>query len=387
MLGSGGMLNLFTGGAHAAAHHCTSSMNTMDADAPLGWEQSSPEPSSFGDSPSGRALQQARDDDREADFLAAFTADTPPAKTQPAAAQKLAFDKPLDPAADGARDPSASHERQPVSCIEEDLRSAAAFLARRGFGDSDDGELGSSDAGSDSAVTSSSDGSDDPPPLYAQGDPSSVGSPRDTMCGAVTDSARGKARSGVSASSSSLVSLSRAASVASSYKGVVKGGLKTQVDDHALVSSLAFALFRCKCEFKADDEESCLDSGFDRPFFRALHVQTYGRPHARHSLAQTKTAVHTAIWELRQSITADGQAATTAKIHCCVPEYRLGGPRGKIVCRRAFIAAVGGTSGAHRAALTSTIAGIAPGDIAAQSLAGKVVRELHAKTTPASQWA
>ena len=71
----------------------------------------------------------------------------------------------------------------------------------------------------------------------------------------------------------------------------------------------------------------------------------------------------------------------------CVPTWRLGGPAGKIVCRKAFVAAVGGTAHAHRDALALTIAGKDPKDRKACRNAAKAMRQLVPSTNPRGEWA
>ena len=159
-----------------------------------------------------------------------------------------------------------------------------------------------------------------------------------------------------SSSSSAPLSLKDTFSVLSEYKGSLKGTVNKQRDVHEALCSTTFCAFKCSCNTYAN--VSCLDDGFDRANFREMHVHTYGRAPDFHTLAQTKEAVHAAIWELRQPLPpphVDGRLFS-------VPVWKLGGPTGKVVCKTAFIAATSGTIWAHREALTLTIAGKHPHD-------------------------
>lgn len=101
-----------------------------------------------------------------------------------------------------------------------------------------------------------------------------------------------------------------------------------------------------------------------------------------HTLVEVKAAVHKAVWELRQPLPPPHQDGRRFS----VPVWRLGGSAGTVVCKKAFITAIGGTPFAHREALTMTIAGIDPTDAKAGKSASKAIKAVHHAPTPRAEW-
>ena len=95
-----------------------------------------------------------------------------------------------------------------------------------------------------------------------------------------------------------------------------------------------------------------------------------------------KVAVHEAVWELRQPIPSPADGGRIFN----VPVWRLGGANGKVVCKKAFAAVVGGTGWCHRQALTLTIAGKAPNDQKAYKAASRAL-QLTSKYSPKNGFA
>ena len=362
------------------------SVNTTEAEAPAAFALSSPDESNFGLSPAGRALRQARED-ADSVYFAPFIMDSP----SPAKATQSTTSSATGQSAD--RLPGAVLPRRLPSVEEARYQQIAAALQEglEGFSGSD-GDLESDAADSDEYAFSeqaSDDDNRDPcaPQAVTTLSTSSaktagVGAGRASTLTPCTSSVQTAPPASCSASASAQTAL---ALVSSTRGGQLKGGstsLEQQRSTHEALGSTAFCTFRCSCSASGVNE-SCLEEGFDRAIFRSLHHRTYGRAPDVHTLAQVKAAVHASIWELRKPVAAphpDGRLFT-------VPQWRLGGPDGRVVCRSAFIAATGGTANAHREALTLTIAGKDPTDAKAKRSAARAIRSLHTAPPPRAAWA
>lgn len=185
-----------------------------------------------------------------------------------------------------------------------------------------------------------------------------------------------------SVASSSALTNAEAYELLGNYKGKLPRKLTHQRNMHFALANSAFSSFNCKCEF-AQGADSCLDSGFDRGDFRAIHQKTYGRNDKLHSATEVKTAVHRAVHELRVPLTTSGCDGSLFY----VPEWRIGGANGRRVCRKAFITVLGGTPNAHRGALTLTRAGKDPSDAKAAKDAAVAVKWSKTLIGPRAQFA
>ena len=367
------------------------SMNISEAEARAAYPMSSPDPSDFGNSPSGRALRKARIDCDESKYFAAFEVSSPePDKEEQASSALDATRRKGEVSSHQTLLQHGAPSSGAADAAEEAvLRQIASSIAEAASdsGSSDD-DLCSSSAESEDYMSAETSDHNDPAErhpasnrhktlAYTSVTPSAgSGSEQRQGCCAFSPFS--------SASSSSLfsgsLSIADSLSMLAEHKGKLKGDLAQQRQVHNALASTAFCDFKCKC---STVEESCLDSGFDRTVFRSMHYHTYGRAPRFNSLTETKAAVHAAVWELRQPLTAphrDGRIFS-------VPTWRLGGPGGKVVCKRAFIAAIGGTHYAHREALALTIAGKEPSDKKAHRAASLAIQNLDRTNSPRCEWA
>ena len=363
--------------------------NTTEAEAAAAFAFDSPDVSSFGNSPSGRALRKARET-CDAIFFAPFE-DSPSPRPAP---RSQVVDSAHSLHATRALTDNEIHGSIPTK-EEELLQRIAQSIKEADDEDSDWNESLNSDPQSSVMGSVSSDSSyEEPKPkpsclpgpglhqsststplVMAKGSRNSKQPIIDNSCSLVSSSSIS------SKGSSSMVSASKALSLTSEYTGALKGTLQQQRDLHNALGSVAFSPFKCSCSLKGE-YESCLESGLDRPAFRALHVHTYGRFDARHTTREVKAAIHSATWELRQPLPiphCDGRLFS-------VPTWRLGGPAGKIVCKKAFVAAIGGTVHAHREALALTIAGKDPSDVVALKTASNAIKKLEHSIGPKAEW-
>lgn len=379
------------------------SRKKMEADAAAAFALSSPDASDFGASPSGRALRKARDDYVN-DFFEAFQgssleASPLPYKNDPGIVSTTHLGQPSMCASDTNSHKNDHHRHKedggPSSTEEMVLQKIAQSLEE----EVSEGSQESSVDSDDSASICSSDGSTGvympPSPIFSRGraiEATASGHLPTTSssCGGLgapvirSNSWASQNSAAASSTSASNFTLRHALEAASAYKGVLKGSLRKQRETHYSIASIGFGGFTCspRCTLKGSDD-SCLDSGFDRPAFRAFHVHTYGRAALLHELHEVKAAIHAAVWELRTPLPPphrDNRLFT-------VSTWRLGGASGKIVCKKAFIAAMGGSSNAHREALTLTIAGKAPSDKNAYKAASSIVKNLHHSDSKRASWA
>ena len=398
-------------------------MNNKEADAAAVFAMSSPDGSDFGSSPAGRALRQARADCAMA-FFAPFE-DSPSPNKQAQNTSSLGV---------------AGSPRVCISTFEEDvtaeeiiLQKIAAAVEEEAEGScGSDGDLDSGGSDSDDYASSnqvSDDASPDRPapralttkaaggtrtPGVGRGSAgltrqsssassASLSAASTTRASALTlvseSSGAGAVKGGALAvqrrlhdalgttASRSASSTTRASALTlvseSSGAGAVKGGaLADQRRLHDALGATAFCTFKCACPMRGVNE-SCLEEGFDRSFFRSLHHHTYGRSPMFHTLVEVKAAVHKAVWELRQPLPPPHQEGRRFS----VPVWRLGGPAGTVVCKKAFITATGGKPFAHREALAMTIAGMDPTDAKAGKCASKAIKAVQNVPTPRAEWA
>ena len=375
------------------------SSNISEAEAAAAFALSSPDQSTFGNSPAGRALRKAREASaNEAIFLAAFedSPAPPPLENEvlfrsdkPPSPQPMVFEEPVNvqPLASIATEDFLLNKiAQDIKREEEEEASDPSWNSEGLASPSE--ASGSFDDEPDEGVYSDDSEREKPSTSSALVMTSGSGASRGPMlpCSRTQSGsslARTISSASGSAASSSVVPMSQAVALLSEYKGELSGNLKHQREVHNAAGSMAFAGFTCSCDLKGV-YESCLETGFDRPTFRSMHRHTYGRYDALHTTRQCKAAVHSAVWELRKPLPApqheDGHLFK-------VPEWRLGGPGGKVVCKKAFIAAIGGTANAHREALTLTIAGKEPSDAKAYKAASLAVKQLHKVESVRGQWA
>ena len=362
------------------------SMNTTEADAAAAFALSSPDVSEFGSSPAGRALRKAREE-CDSVFFAPF---------QDSPSPKKALDSLLESSA-GRHSVHSLSAANPLACppsVEETtLHRIAAAVA-----DSSDGSFGldgefESDAADDDeyavSVEASEDDHQDRYAPRARTTPSATPVTKSSavgVCRALFTPSSSAGQTPSSASSSTLASTQSAlALVSATGCGKLTGktwSLEQQRSLHDALGATAFCTFKCSCPMSKSND-SCLEEGFDRSSFRSLHHHTYGRLPNLHTVAEVKAAVHTSVWELRQPLPGpryDGRLFS-------VPVWRLGGPAGRIVCRKAFITAVGGTPNAHREALTLTIAGKDPADAKAKKSAACAIKALERVPSSRADWA
>jgi hypothetical protein len=359
--------------------------NAMAAEATAAFVLSSPDQSEFGSSPAGRALRKARDDCRR-NFSSAFQeSPNSPEESLFPSDRWIPLDITLRPEQTCSR---ASPVPFKTTFDQQELSAEELLMLRIARKLKDDSDSSEKNLHSDDSESSNSDLSDGVGviPIRTQrplGPLVASGPSRDVL--EKTSFSRPSSSSNNSSIlPSSKTSLSNVFDLASNYKGVLKGSLVTQRDLHKAMASTAFVGFCCtpECKHKGSDD-SCLDSGFDRLSFREFHVHTYGRRDKPHTLAEVKAAVQVKVWELRTPLPFPHPDGSLYK----VDSWRLGGPRGKEVCKRAFIAATGGTNNAHRAALTLTIAGKDPSDQTAYKSASLAVRQIHNSHSVKGNWA
>ena len=368
------------------------SMDTSEADAVAAFALSSPDVSDFGSSPAGRALVEAREEYDSA-YLDAFK-DTP-------SPQSAKHSTSAAVVGHSSRIMSPLGLPQCLPSVEETMLKNIAVAveeASEEFSGSD-GDFESDEEDSDEyAFSEHASGEDDKGcyPLKARTRLSTSSTktasvrpsrtspaPNFPIASRTPSSSMGHtpppASSSASASTQSALAL-----VSATGGGALKGNtsLEQQRAFHDALGSTAFCTFKCSCPMKGTND-SCLESGFDRSFFRSLHHHTYGRLPYLHTVAEVKAAVHTSIWELREPLPGprdDGRLFS-------IPEWRLGGPAGTIVCKKAFVAAIGGSPYAHREALTLTIAGKDPTDEKAKRSAASAIKALQGVPSSRAEWA
>ena len=346
------------------------------AEALAAFALSSPDPSDFGSSPAGSALRKARND-CERVFLAAFEGspsshgESSPARDGPAQTSSL-HPTPVRLSRAIHEEQIPSQEQSLLQKIAESLEEDAGSAESANDLLSDDFEDADSDS-SDGEVPS-------PIPVSGSSRPS-IGTSKASVSVA---SSTGVVSSSISSSAASKFELSNILELASKYEGGLRGKLPQQRATHSAMARIGHAGFFCSpdCNLKGS-HQSCLDSGFDRTAFREFHVHTYGRASNLYTLTEVKSAVHARVWELRSPLPSPQPDGRLFKVDA----WRLGGPNGKRVCKKAFIAATGGTNGAHRAALTLTIAGKDPSDQKAYKSASLVVKKLHQCPSARGEWA
>ena len=343
-----------------------------EADAAAAFALSSPDESAFGSSPAGVALRAARQN-CDSMFLAPFHI--------------------------------SSEEEEDLDGEAALLRGAAEAAARGGGGGSGAAELddhesdfeGLEDMGDQAwSCASASEGEEaeeedsDDQRLDFQGQllrstPRQAADSRQPLIHRPDGGARScSTASGAGSSSLTAVTMTPqdAFQELEETKGKLKGNLTKQRRTHEAHCNTAFCTFTCNCK-SPFGSTSCLDSDFDRATFRSYHTHTYGRAPNFHTLGQVKVAVHEAIWELRQPLSRPLESGP--RYH--VPEWRLGGAKGKVVCKKGFAAVVGGTAFAHRQALTLTIAGKAPSDQKVFQAASRALSVITKRAAPATEWA
>ena len=355
------------------------SVNISEAEARDAFALSSPDPSDFGNSPAGRALRKARIDCDESKYFAPFAISSPePDVEEQASSARVATRPKGEASSQKTVQQHRAPSREAADAAEEAvLRQIASSIAEAASdsGRSDD-DLCSSSAESDDYMFSETSDHDDPAERHH------VSDRRKTLAytSATPSAGSGSAWQPFSSDSSSSVfsgslSMADSLSMMAEHKGKLKGNLARQRQVHYALASTAFCTFKCTCSPPA---ESCLDSGFDRSVFRSTHNRTYGRAPLFNTLSETKAAVHAAVWELRQPLPAPHHNGRIFS----VPTWRLGGPGGKVVCKKAFIAATGGTHYAHREALALTIAGNESRDKKVLRAASLAIRNLDSARSP-----
>ena len=358
--------------------------NISAAEAAAAFAASSPDESAFGNSPGGRALRKARCD-CDSLLFAAF-ADSPPSLKKPKPEPDSSC---VEPPSFPDHDSWDAMELESTGEVEAAKLAEIAGMESEGsdeLGDSDQDFASSSDRESCGTAEEDSDQEQAGGGQITQSTPQlAKGGPLMRTLGAGKGSSSlSSAPSGAATSTPGSTSLSPAESMklleASGWK--LKGSLAKQRRIHEALCNVAFCNFKCSC-LSALGNVSCLDNGFDRATFRSYHSRTYGRGSDLHALKQVKTAVHEYIWELRRPLPT--ASATGAQFE--VPEWRLGGAGGAIVCKKAFEMAIGGSHFAHREALMLTRAGMAPSDQRAYKAASRATAVLRGKGTPRTKWA
>ena len=331
------------------------------------FELSSPDLSEFGNSPAGRALRKARID-AESNFLAAFDSpDVPGGDSTTHVSSPIPFNCQPSSSSQSLEDERVAAIRRTIAEVEEEIDSDNDHLSSN----VSESEAESEDDHVSAGV--SIDNGSEAAPEYID---------RYNRSGARSTSKRPSANSSTPfLSSSSSLSVDMTLSNLEKFEGGLKGTLKQQREVHATLCSTTFCHFRCKCSVTS---ESCLESGLDRSFFRAMHNTTYGRAPDFHTLAQVNDVIHQAIWELRQPLPEPRREGRIFS----VPVWRLGGAGGKVVCKKAFTAVLGGKAFAHRQALALTIAGVQPSDKRALRAASSLaIQAVHKTSTTRGDWA
>jgi hypothetical protein len=214
-----------------------------------------------------------------------------------------------------------------VTAEEIILQKIAAAVEEEAEGScGSDGDLDSGGSDSDDYASSnqvSDDASPDRPAPRALTTKAAGG----TRTPGVGRGSAGLTRQSSSASSASLsaASTTRASALTlvseSSGAGAVKGGaLADQRRLHDALGATAFCTFKCACPMRGVNE-SCLEEGFDRSFFRSLHHHTYGRSPMFHTLVEVKAAVHKAVWELRQPLPPPHQEGRRFSVPVCAARW------------------------------------------------------------------
>lgn len=173
-------------------------------------------------------------------------------------------------------------------------------------------------------------------------------------------------------------------------KYVRRGSVAHQTEQHERKVQNAFSHLKCDCRFKAPGDQNCLEQHFTRPQLRHLHSLVFGNesvsPGAANpnklSIKDVKYAIHCIYWELREPLS---EPSTSDKKHINrIPNYKL---NGKVVCKKVFQEAVGGSDFAHRMALSMTLQGVHPNEVRGSQAAQKVVQHMKARHSSKTSWA
>lgn len=157
------------------------------------------------------------------------------------------------------------------------------------------------------------------------------------------------------------------------------GRVITQAAEHRSRVRCHFAGFKCECAAaRQKGLSSCLEI-FSLVQLKQLSALTYGTEGREiPSVKEVRARIHAEIWALK----------TPARKKCSreyeVQEWKL---HGQVVCKPAFMIAMGGTKYAHRIGIALTNSGVPPAEAAARRIAKEAVKKVQQLKAPATEWA
>lgn len=148
---------------------------------------------------------------------------------------------------------------------------------------------------------------------------------------------------------------------------LASGPISAQSSSHMKGAKSCFNGWECHCPIAAARQETSCLASINTSTLKQISAVTYESL----KITDIKKTVHTRIWHLKEPLDTPDAHNRIYKVPC----WKL---EGRIVCKAAFMVAVGGTKHAHREGLTLTLLGQPPEGYAAGRRAIKAARKLAA---------
>jgi len=157
------------------------------------------------------------------------------------------------------------------------------------------------------------------------------------------------------------------------------GTISERKSAHYFMCDTAFSGFACRCTVAREHGAlSCLDD-ISRTQFRRWHHETYGvtasGDEATQSSLQIQNAIHHKMWALKEECAGSSKSQRDdSGRRFTIREWKLDG---RLVCRKAWMLAVGGSERMHRDLYSLVCRGHGPGDAQAQQKVKKMLSDVE----------